>query len=128
MTGRAQPDGPPFDGDEAGSSIPGLILPGGKVDPEAIRRAMEAAGAGDEALPLPRITFLVKKDIQTRLDKYLTSRIAFMSRNQLQKLIEGGGATVNTRPAKASSKIQRGDAIGQGDPARADPPGRALRG
>lgn len=103
----ARPEPP--DSDEAGSSIPGLILPGGKVDPEAIRRA--AAAAEDEALPLPRITFLVKKDIQTRLDKYLTSRIAFMSRNQLQRLIDGGGAVVNDRAAKPSSKIQRGDRI-----------------
>jgi 23S rRNA pseudouridine1911/1915/1917 synthase len=97
--------------DDAAASIPGLILPGGKVDPEAIRRAVAAAEAEDEALPLPRITFSVKKDIQTRLDKYLTSRITFMSRNQLQRLIEGGGAVVNGRPAKPSSKIQRGDTI-----------------
>jgi 23S rRNA pseudouridine1911/1915/1917 synthase len=99
------------EGDDAASTIPGLILPGGKVDPEAIRRAMDAAEAADEAPALPRITFTVKKDIQTRLDKYLTSRITFMSRNQLQKLIEGGGAVVNARPAKPSSKIQRGDTI-----------------
>jgi 23S rRNA pseudouridine1911/1915/1917 synthase len=34
-----------------------------------------------------------------------------MSRNQLQRLIEGGGAMVNGRGAKPSSKIQRGDTI-----------------
>jgi hypothetical protein len=39
----------------------------------------------------PLVTFTLQRDLGTRLDKYLTSRITFMSRNQLQHLIETGG-------------------------------------
>lgn len=83
-----------------------LILPGGKVDPDAIRAV---ADADDDALP--RVRFKLQRDLKTRLDKYLTSRIAFMSRTQLQRLIDDGGVTVNERPAKASTKLSLGDVI-----------------
>ncbi len=95
-----------------------LLLPGGKVDPEAIRKAVDEARAqsgtaqseGGEA-ELPRVRFTLKRDLQTRLDKYLTSRITFMSRTQLQRLIESGGVTVNERAAKPSTKLARGDRV-----------------
>jgi 23S rRNA pseudouridine1911/1915/1917 synthase len=95
-----------------------LLLPGGKVDPEAIRRAIESArrdGSGGEdeegEEELPRVTFTLQRDLGARLDKYLTSRITFMSRTQLQRLIESGGVTVNDRPAKASTKLGQGDRV-----------------
>lgn len=84
-----------------------FILPGGKVDPDAIRVAAEAAG-DDE---LPRVRFVLQRDLKSRLDKYLTSRIAFMSRTQLQRLIDEGGVTVNDAPAKASTKLRLGDEV-----------------
>ena len=92
-----------------------LILPGGKVDPEAVRRAIERVQAerdtdgGDEALPT--VAFTLQRDLKSRLDKYLTSRITFMSRTRLQKLIESGGVTVNGAPAKASTKLGKGDTV-----------------
>ncbi|MBK7405011.1 MAG: RluA family pseudouridine synthase [Phycisphaerales bacterium] len=95
-----------------------LLLPGGKVDPEAIQRAIEQArargaesgdGSADESLP--RVTFTLQRDLDTRLDKYLTSRVTFMSRTQLQKLIESGGVTVNDRPAKPSTRLASGDRV-----------------
>ncbi|GMV26393.1 MAG: hypothetical protein AMXMBFR58_24240 [Phycisphaerae bacterium] len=96
-----------------------LVLPGGKVDPEALRRAVEAAQAaaadqGDESESddvLPRITFEIRRDLQKRLDKYLTDRITFMSRNQLQKLIDEGGVTVNSRAPKSSTVLRAGDVV-----------------
>lgn len=92
-------------GDDAGSD---LILRGGKVDPEALRRAWEEAGE-DEALG--RVRFDISRDLDTRLDKYLTSRITFMSRNQLQRLIDEGGATVNGRIAKPGTRLHKGDVV-----------------
>lgn len=108
-----------------------LILPGGKVDPEAIRRAVEAAraraaasGEGSADEELPRVTFTLQRDLQTRLDKYLTSRITFMSRTQLQRLIASGGVTVNDRPAKASTRLVLNDRVEVVVP---PPPDRTIR-
>lgn len=92
-----------------------LVLPGGKVDPEAIRAAYEASlGSGADGQDDPElrtVTFTLQRDLQTRLDKYLTTRIAFMSRAQLQRLIDEGGVEVNARPAKASQKLRLNDVV-----------------
>lgn len=97
--------------------LPGgeYVRPGGKVDPDAIR---EAIGAGadeplddEESEGLRRVTFKLSRELDKRLDKYLTDRITFMSRNQLQRLIEFGGVTVNGRAPKASTKLHLGDIV-----------------
>jgi 23S rRNA pseudouridine1911/1915/1917 synthase len=91
----------------------GLVLPGGKVDADAVRRAIERAqelGLEDDA-ELRRVTFRLMRDLNKRLDKYLTDRIAFLSRTQLQKLIDDGGVLVNSRVPKASTKLNAGDVV-----------------
>ncbi len=89
-----------------------LIARGGKVDQDAIRAAVEAAGEeGDEDDELRRVTFHIRRDLGKRLDRYLTDRIAFMSRNQLQRVIREGGVLINGRPPKVSTQIKRGDVI-----------------
>lgn len=92
-----------------------VVLPGGKVDPEALRRAVEAQRArddsGDDDEAVGRVAFTLQRDLNKRLDKYLTDRITFMSRTQLQKLIAGGGVMVNERPAKPSTNLRRGDVV-----------------
>lgn len=52
-----------------------LLLPGGKVDPDAIRRAIERAREraatdedADEDERLPRVTFTLQRDLNSRLD------------------------------------------------------------
>lgn len=99
-------------GVESSSDDPPLILRGGKVNPDAIelayRRAAEA-GSDDDALF--RVTFDLSRDLKCRLDKYLTSRIAFMSRSQLQHLIQSGGVTVNGREARPATKLRRADSV-----------------
>ncbi|MBM4109119.1 MAG: RluA family pseudouridine synthase [Phycisphaerae bacterium] len=92
----------------------------GKVDPQAVVRAAQAereneAGeaiepGGDDAL-LTRVAFTLKTDVRKRLDKYLCDRITFMSRSQLQRLIEGGGVLVNERLPKASTVLRAGDVV-----------------
>jgi len=92
-------------------AIGSLIKPGGKVDGEAVRQAYtNAREQGDDAFVLT-VKFEMARDVKDRLDRYLTSRITFMSRNQLQTLIDSGGATVNGRIAKASTKLRLGDKI-----------------
>lgn len=91
---------------------PPLILRGGKVNPDAIelayRRAAET-GADDDAFF--RVSFELARDLKCRLDKYLTSRIAFMSRSRLQHLIQSGGVTVNGQEAKPATRLRRGDSV-----------------
>lgn len=88
-----------------------VVLPGGKVDPEAIRKLIEQSQQGDDDAELPTVTFRLNRDLKKRLDRYLTDRITFMSRNQLQKLIDGGGVLVNGRPPKASTTLRKGDTV-----------------
>jgi len=93
------------------SAASSYIQPGGKVDGEAVRQAyLNAREQCDDEFVL-KVHFEMMRDVKDRLDRYLTSRITFMSRNQLQTLIDSGGATVNTRTAKASTKLRLGDKI-----------------
>lgn len=92
--------------------IPDLINAGGKVDPDAVRLAyQDAQEQGDDDF-LVRVRFEISRaSLSTRLDKYLTTRVTFMSRNQLQSLMSDGGVTVNGKSAKPSTKLKEGDEI-----------------
>jgi 23S rRNA pseudouridine1911/1915/1917 synthase len=46
-----------------------------------------------------------------RLDQYLAGCLGEISRSTIQRVIEGGGVTVNGRVAKASYKVRHGDVI-----------------
>ncbi len=94
-------------------STGGFILPGGHVDGEAMHRAIEAAqeqGVEDDTA-LRRVVFSLRRDLCKRLDRYLTDRISFMSRTQLQRLIDEGGVLVNQRQPKASTVLRLGDVV-----------------
>ena len=88
-----------------------FILQGGKVDGDAVRQAYIDARARGETDFVVRVPFEMMRDVKDRLDRYLTSRITFMSRSQLQALIDSGGASVNGKQAKASTKLRLGDTI-----------------
>lgn len=108
-------EGPRAEGDRVGDAASydgaGLLQPGGKVDPEAVRGAYERArDEGDDDF-LARVRFELQRDLQSRLDKYLVTRVNFMSRSAVQRLIEGGGATVNGRVGKASTRLRGGDVV-----------------
>jgi 23S rRNA pseudouridine1911/1915/1917 synthase len=109
--GGAPTRGEPGRAEEEVTLGEGFLLPGGKVDPEALRSLSEAQAGEDEDEQVPRVTFTLKSDLKKRLDKYLSDRIGFMSRNQLQRLIEGGGAWVNGRTPKASTVLRKGDRV-----------------
>jgi 23S rRNA pseudouridine1911/1915/1917 synthase len=71
------------------------------------------------------VRFELSRDLNKRLDRYLVDRIAFMSRNQLQRLIEAGAVQVNRRDAKASTKLRKGDVV---DVVVPPPPGTEIQG
>lgn len=95
----------------ADPSKPALIKSGGNVDAEAVRDAAELEAEKGEDDGLRRVTFQLSRDLNKRLDKYLTDRIPFMSRTQLQRLISEGGVLVNDRRPKASTALRRGDRV-----------------
>lgn len=98
--------------DSTAESVGGdFILPGGKVDGEAIRLAYASARERGDDEFVAKVRFTLARDLKDRLDKYLTSRIKFMSRSKLQELIDQGGATVNGGDAKSSTKLRIGDTI-----------------
>jgi len=72
---------------------------------------VETAGDEGDDESLRRVTFSIKRDLNKRLDRYLTDRIGFLSRNQLQQLIDDGGVSVNGRRPKASTRIGAGDTV-----------------
>lgn len=131
-TKATQQDQPPAANDAGGdddiATTSGLVLPGGKVDADAIVRAAQQAReqglTGDEDEALRRVRFQLKHDLNKRLDKYLTDRIAFLSRTQLQKLIDDGQVQVNGVPAKASTRLRAGDLVEMSVPA---PPNKDIQ-
>lgn len=60
--------------------------------------------------PVP-VRFRLARDLDKRLDKYLCDRVTFMSRAQLQRLIDAGHVCVNDRVAKPSTRLRRGDLV-----------------
>lgn len=100
--------------DDAEESLRPLIKPGGRVDPEAIRAAIDRGDIDpdDESHDsLRTVEFELSRDLNKRLDRYLVDRISFLSRSQLQRLIETGAVEVNDRTAKASTKLRKGDRV-----------------
>lgn len=95
--------------DPAPPDTQGLLDAGGKVDQDALRRAVERAGPDDP--DARRVVLALQRDINDRLDRYLTSRIPFMSRSQIQRMLDEGRARVNDRPARASTKLRLGDRV-----------------
>ncbi len=82
-------------------------------------------GENDEGEGLCRVAFKLTRDLNKRLDKYLTDRITFMSRTQLQGLIEAGLVTVNARTPKASTKLRLDDEV---EVALPPPPSKEIQG
>jgi 23S rRNA pseudouridine1911/1915/1917 synthase len=90
---------------------PRLIDEGGKIDPELVWKSIEEFEGDDGADECRTVSITLKRDLKTRLDKYLVSRISFMSRAQIQRLISSGNVRVNDREAKASTFLRLGDSI-----------------
>ena len=66
---------------------------GGNIDTDALFRAYEERGCSDDA-PI-ETTFTISKNLNRRLDSYLATRIPFLSRTSIKRLIEEEAITVN---------------------------------
>ncbi|MCP3903657.1 MAG: RluA family pseudouridine synthase [Planctomycetes bacterium] len=86
-----------------------LLRPGGKVDAQALYDLYEQAAGDDEQQVAVR--FVLSRDLDKRLDRYLVDRIPFLSRTSLQRLIREHVVTVNGRVPKASTRLRRGDVV-----------------
>ena len=79
------------------------------ADPAELFELYEKQSADDET-PVTAV-FEITRNLDLRLDRFLARRVPFLSRTQLQKLIEEEAVTVNARVPKASTKLRRGDRV-----------------
>jgi len=80
-----------------------------EIDPDlpADPDALEADGESDVA----HYRFRLSKTLTRRIDQYLVDRVPYLSRNNVQRLINEGMVKVNGRVIKASYKPKLGDEI-----------------
>jgi 23S rRNA pseudouridine1911/1915/1917 synthase len=87
-----------------------LLGAGGAVDRDALFAIYEENAAKDDESPVT-VEFELLKDLDKRLDRYLVDRVPFLSRTQIQRLIDEEAITVNGRVPKSSTKLRKGDRI-----------------
>ena len=87
-----------------------LLGAGGAVDRDALFALYEENAAKDDESPVT-VEFELLKDLDKRLDRYLVDRVPFLSRTQIQRLIDEEAITVNGRVPKSSTKLKKGDKI-----------------
>ena len=101
MTGP-QPGQPAPAGDDADAVV--------ASDPAELFEQYERQREADDETPVTAV-FELTRDLDKRLDKFLADRVPFLSRTQLQRLIEESAVTVNGRVPKASTRLHRGDRV-----------------
>jgi 23S rRNA pseudouridine1911/1915/1917 synthase len=79
------------------------------VDPD-VRADPEILEAPDES-DVQHYRFRLGKNLTRRIDQYLVDRIPYLSRNNIQRLIDEGMVKVNGRSIKASYRPKEGDEI-----------------
>ena len=84
-----------------------LLGGGGAIDLEQLQALHAAAQDGEPVV----VHFQLRRDLDKRLDRYLTDRIPFLSRTGLQHLIRDGAVLVNDRSPKPSTKLRQGDRL-----------------
>ena len=87
-----------------------LLGAGGAIERDALFALYEENAAKDDESPVT-VEFELLKDLDKRLDRYMVDRVPFISRTQIQRLIEEEAITVNGRVPKSSTKLKKGDRI-----------------
>lgn len=87
-----------------------VLNAGGKVDPEQLFRLYEQQSESDDDTPIT-VRFVLSRDLDKRLDRYLVDRVPFLSRTSLQRLIREEAVTVNGRVPKPSTRLRKGDEV-----------------
>ena len=79
-------------------------------EPESIPEESESGEAADDA-DVRHILFRASKTQTRRIDQFLVDRVTYLSRANVQRLIDEGLVTVNGKGTKASYKIKAGDEV-----------------
>lgn len=82
---------------------------GGNIDTDALFRAYEEQ-VGEENASV-EVTFTISKNLNRRLDSYLATRIPFLSRTSIKRLVEEDFVLVNGVIPKGSTKLHKDDVI-----------------
>ena len=82
---------------------------GGNINTEALFHAYEKQGKNDESSI--EVSFTISKNLNRRLDSYLATRIPFLSRTSIKRLIEEELVTVNGIFPKGSTKLRKDDVV-----------------
>jgi 23S rRNA-/tRNA-specific pseudouridylate synthase len=69
-------------------------------------RALDALGPA-----VQQCSFVIRRDVDKRLDVYLQSRLKRVSRSKVQQLIDMGAVAVNDQPVKRSYVVRKGDRV-----------------
>ena len=72
---------------------------------------VEDAPASDAEGDVEHYHFRVGKNLARRIDQYLVDRVPYLSRNNVQRLIDLDLVKVNGKPTKASYKLKGGDEV-----------------
>ncbi len=96
--------------DERSDRTAALLGAGGAIDRDALFALYEENAGKDDESPVT-VEFELLKDLEKRLDRYLVDRVPFLSRTQIQRLIDEEAITVNGRVPKSSTKLRKGDRI-----------------
>lgn len=90
----------------------GSAGPGGGDDADALLPIdVEQTDAAAEEADVRHFAWRVSKNLTRRIDQYLVDRVGYLSRNGVQKLIDGGLVKVNGKVIKASYKPRTGDQV-----------------
>jgi 23S rRNA pseudouridine1911/1915/1917 synthase len=85
-------------------------LSASNADPEQLFELYEQQRESDDETPVTAV-FDLTRNVDRRLDRFLTDRVPFLSRTTLQRLIREEAVTVNGRTPKASTRLHRGDRV-----------------
>lgn len=107
MPNEPAPDEPGIDRIQRTEALLGA---GGAVDRDALFAIYEENATKDDESPVT-VEFELLKDLDKRLDRYMVDRVPFLSRTQIQRLIDEEAITVNGRVPKSSTKLRKGDRI-----------------
>lgn len=87
---------------------------------EDLVEGADAPEVEEAEVAFERHEWRIGKNLERRLDQYLVDRIGYLSRAQVQRLVEEGFATVNGRTTKSSYRPREGDMVAvQAPPPRA---------
>ena len=81
---------------------------GGNINTEALFQAYQEQGLDDDSI---EVTFTISKNLNRRLDSYLATRIPFLSRTSIKKIIEEELVEVNNTFPKGSTKLHKDDVV-----------------